>query len=167
MAAKTFVWNIEVEGVPYKIEFVKNQVIVNNREPLKLNKLKRTGNSWVESHYAVPLDEEKEAFLHIRQFANPILSYSEKDCKTGEAYVPLKVPGWAWFFVVLHAIDFFILMGGAIGGALQVFVISIIVSVSSNQKKKTASRVLACAGIWLLSTIVQFLLVLMLLPLYE
>lgn len=155
MATKEMVWNIEVEGVPYKIVFDKSKVSVNGAEPVKLNKLKKKSSSW-ETHYSIPI-AEKEAVLHIRQFSAPVLSYEDRDCSTGEAYVPLKAPFWVWIFVVLHALDFFLIIGGAIGGVLQALVISMMVAVSTNQKKSTGVRVLACLGIWLASTIVQFI----------
>ena len=68
------------------------------------------------------------------------------------------MPGWAWVFIVLHVIDFFFLVGGAIGGILQVFIVTAIAAVASNRKKSTGVRVLVCIGIWLLSTIAQFIL---------
>lgn len=64
-------------------------------------------------------------------------------------------------FVVLHALNFVLILGGAVGGAIQALVISCILSVSSNQKKSTGVRALSCSGIWILSTIVQVILVLM------
>lgn len=155
MAAKEMVWNIEVEGIPYRIVFNKNKVSVNNAEPVKLGKLPKTGNSF-ETHYSIPL-AGKEAVLHIKQFGTPILSFEGRDCSTGEPYVPAKLPGWVWVFVVLHAIDFFLLIGGAIGAALQVLVISVMMSVSTNAKKSTTARVLTCLGIWLVSSIVQLI----------
>ena len=158
MATKEMVWNIEVESVPYKIEFKKNQVSVNGREPVKLNKLKKTGNTWV-TNYAIPL-QDKEATLHISSFAQPVLSLDGRDCSTGEVYEPVKVPGWVWVFIVLHALNFFLLIGGAIGGAIQALVIYPMISVAANTKKKTSTRVLTCLGMWLLSTVVQFFLAL-------
>lgn len=164
MAAKEKVWNFEVQGIPYRIELKKNKVSVNGNEPVKLNKLARK-SSLLETNYSLMV-EGKEAVIHIRQFGAPILSYDGKDCATGEEYVPAKVPGWAWIFIVLHAIDFFILIGGAIGAALQVLIIAAMAAVAANTKKSTAVRVLACVGIWLLSTIVQFILAVWLVSLY-
>lgn len=164
MAAKEKVWNFEVQGIPYRIELKKNKVSVNGNDPVKLNKLARK-SSLLETNYSLMV-EGKEAVIHIRQFGAPILSYDGKDCATGEEYVPAKVPGWAWIFIVLHAIDFFILIGGAIGAALQVLIIAAMAAVAANTKKSTAVRVLACVGIWLLSTIVQFILAVWLVSLY-
>lgn len=154
--AKEMVWNFEVQGVPYKVELKKNKVSINNAEPVKLTKLARKSSLW-ETHYSMMI-EGKEAVIHIKQYGNPVLSYDGKDCATGEEYVPTKVPVWAWVFIVLHIADWFFLIGGAIGAAIQVLVLAAIAAVSSNTKKSTGMRVLVCAAIWLLSTAVQFVL---------
>lgn len=158
MAAKEKIWNFEVQGIPYKIELKKNMVSVNGAEPVKLNKLGRKSNL-LETNYSMMI-EGKEAVIHIRQFSAPVLSYDGRDCATGEEYIPVKIPGWVWVFVVLHALDFLFLIGGAIGAAIQLLVIAALASVASNTKKSTGMRVLVCAGIWLLSTVVQFILAL-------
>ena len=156
MAAKEMVWNFEVQGIPYRVELKKNAISVNGAEPVKLNKLARK-SSLTETHYSMMI-EGKEAVLHVKQFGAVVLSYDGRDCATGEEYIPARMPGWAWVFIVLHAVDFFFLIGGAIGGILQVFIITAIAAVASNRKKSTGVRVLVCIGIWLLSTIAQFIL---------
>lgn len=150
------VWNFEVQGIPYKVELKKNKVSINNAEPVKLTTLARKSSFW-ETHYSMMI-EGKEAVIHIKQFASPVLSYDGKDCATGEEYVPTKVPAWAWVFIVLHAADWFLFIGGALGGVIQALIIAAIASVSSNTKKSTGTRVLVCLVIWLLSTAVQFVL---------
>lgn len=156
MAAKEMVWNVEVDNIPYKIVYKKNQVSVNNGEPMKLNKLQKTNGSR-ETNYTIPV-ESKELVLHIRQYAEPVLTMDGFNCSTGEEYVPVSIPKWVWIFVVLHAINFFLLIGGAIGGAIQGGVDWWMISVSSNQKRTTAVRVLSCLGIWLGATVVEFIL---------
>ena len=156
MAAKEMVWNFEVQGIPYRVELKKNAISVNGAEPVKLNKLAKK-SSLTETHYSMMI-EGKEAILHVSQFGAVVLSYDGRDCATGEEYIPAKMPGWAWVFIVLHAIDFFFLIGGAIGGILQVFIVTAIAAAASNRKKSTGVRVLVCIGIWLLSTIAQFIL---------
>ena len=136
MAAKEMVWNFEVQGIPYRVELKKNAISVNGAEPVKLNKLAKK-SSLTETHYSMMI-EGKEAILHVRQFGAVVLSYDGRDCATGEEYIPAKMPGWAWVFIVLHAIDFFFLIGGAVGGILQVFIVTAIAAVSSNRKKSTA-----------------------------
>lgn len=156
MAAKEMVWNFGVQGIPYKIELKKNKVSVNGAEPVALNKLTRKSN-FIETNYSMMI-EGKEATLHIRQFGAPVLSYDGRDCATGKEYIPVKVPGWTWVFIVLHVIDFFFLIGGALGGALQVLIVAAMATIASNTKMSTGVRVLACLGIWLVSTIVQFII---------
>ena len=156
MAAKEMVWNFEAQGIPYKIELVKNKVSINGAEPVKLNKLSRKSNL-LETNYSMMI-EGKEAVLHIRQFGAAVLSYDGRDCATGVAYIPAKVPGWVWVFVVLHAMDFLFLIGGAIGAAVQFLVIAALATVSSDTNKPTSTRILLCTGIWLLSTVLQFIL---------
>lgn len=156
MASNEKVWNFVAEGVPYQIELKKNKVSVNGAEPVKLSKLARKSNL-LETNYSLMI-EGREAVIHIRQFGAPILSYDGRDCATGEAFVPAKVPAWVWVFVILHAADFFFLIGGAIGGALQVLVIAGLVTVASNRKQSLGVRVLICTVIWLLSTVAQFFL---------
>lgn len=154
--AKEMVWNFEIQNVPYKIELKKNKVSINNAEPVKLNKFSRKSNL-METNYSIMI-EGKEAVLHIRQFGAPILSYEGRDCATGEEYIPAKVPIWGWIFVVLHVLDWLFLIGGALGAVIQVLVIAAIATVASNTKKPVGMRIAVCAGIWLLSTAVQFVL---------
>lgn len=156
MAAKEMVWNFEVQGIPYKIELKKNKVSINRAEPVALKNFKRKSN-FIETNYSMMLGG-KEAILHMRQFGAPVLSYEGRDCATGEEYIPVKVPGWTWVFIVLHAIDFFFLIGGAVGGMLQFLIAAAMATVASNTKMSTGVRVLACLGIWLVSTIVQFII---------
>lgn len=156
MAAKEKVWNFEAQSIPYKIELKKNKVSINGAEPVALNKLKRKSN-FIEANYSMMI-EGKEATLHIRQFGAPVLSYDGRDCATGEEYIPIKVPGWTWVFIVLHVIDFFFLIGGAVGAMVQIFIVAAMASIASNTKMSTGVRVLACLGIWLLSTVVQFIM---------
>ena len=158
MAAKETVWNFEAQGIPYRVELKKNKVSVNGGDPVKLNKLSRK-STLLETGYSMTI-EGKEAVIHIRQFGTPVLSYDGRDCTTGEEYIPVKVPGWVWVFIVLHAIDFFFLIGGAIGAAVQILVIFWMATIASKTEKPTALRVLACTGIWLLSSIVQFFMAL-------
>ena len=160
MAAKEMVWNFEAQNIPYKVEFKKNAVSINNAEPVKLNKLTKKTNL-LGTDYSMMI-EGKEAVLHIRSFSAPVLSYDGRDCATGEEYIPAKVPAWTWVFVILHAIDFFLILGGALGGAIQALVIILIAAIASNPKMSTGVRILLCAAIWLLSSALQFVLVMFL-----
>lgn len=58
----------------------------------------------------------KTALLVIRSMSTPQLVIDNRDCATGEEYVPVKLPVWAYAFVVLHCINF---INGAIGWIWQ------------------------------------------------
>ncbi len=158
MAAKEMVWNFDAQGIPYKIKLKKNKVSINGAEPVALDMFKRKSN-FIGVNYSIMI-EGKEAILHMRQFGAPVLSYDGRDCATGKEYTPVKVPGWTWVFIVLHAIDFFFLIGGAVGGVVQALIAIAMATVASDTRKSTGVRVLACLGIWLVSTVVQFVLAL-------
>lgn len=152
------VWNFEAQNIPYRIEYEKNKISINNAEPVKLRKFTYKNADILGQDWSIPL-EGTEAVLHIRAFRAPVLSYNGRDCATGEEYIPAKVPGWTWVFIILHAIDFFLILGGALGGGIQAAVNMLIASVASNTKRSIGVRILMCAGIWLLSTALQFVLV--------
>lgn len=160
MAVKNKVWNIDVEGIPYKVEYIKNKVIINNGEPVKITKLKKLSGNAVETNYELPI-ENGDVVLHVRG-SNSILSYCNRDCETGEEYVPMTIPKWVWIFVVLHALNFLFLIGGAVGGAFQGGVICTMLAVAADQTNKTGKKVLTCAGIWIVSTVIQVALVMLL-----
>ncbi len=161
MAAKNKVWNIYVEGNPYKVELVKNKIAINDGTPLKLTQLKKLKSNTVEANYELPI-ESGDVVLHIRG-SEYLLSYRNRDCETGEEYIPMTIPKWVWIFVVLHALNFGLLLGGAIGGAIQGGVICILLSIAANQKMGTGKKVFTCAGIWIISTIIQVAIVMLIL----
>lgn len=62
-----------------------------------------------------------------------------KDCATGEEYVPLKIPKWAYIFMALQFLNF---MNGALGVLMAFVGISATAAVSSNQKMNVVVRIL-------------------------
>ena len=77
---KKMVWNFKAQDIPYRVEFEKNMVSINNAEPVKLNKLTKKSD-FFGTDYSIPI-EGKEAVLHIRSFSAPVLSYDGRDCAT-------------------------------------------------------------------------------------
>ncbi len=61
-----------------------------------------------------------------------------KDCATGEAYVPVNIPKWAYIFMALQMIN---LINGLLGAVIGLIGCSATVSISSNQKIHIAARV--------------------------
>ncbi|MBR4085180.1 MAG: hypothetical protein IKK33_12960 [Lachnospiraceae bacterium] len=155
--AKELVWNIIVDDMPYVIKLVGNKVIVNNSEPIKYTKLKKAVGEGKGANYELPVGY-KTAILRISSYAAPVLTLDGRDCSTGEFYEAPKMPWWVWIHVVIHALGFVFLIGGAIGGAIQGGVIMIMMSVSAQKQKSTIYRVAVCTGILFVSLIAQFLL---------
>lgn len=151
------IWNIVVDDVPYIIKLKGNKLIVNDNEPIKYTKLKKAVNAGKGANYEVPIGN-KTAILCISTYSAPVLILDGKDCSTGLPYEAPELPGWAWIFIIIHALGFFFLVGGAIGGAIQGGVIVIMMSVASQRQKSTVSRVATCSGILIVSLIIQFLL---------
>ena len=149
-------WDVEVDGVPYKIEFNKNTISVNGNEPMKLKAL-RWEQKFPDMLYYIPVGG-KEAILHVNKMGAVSLEFEGKDCVTGEDYVKAVMPVWAWIFVILHGINFFTIVGGAIGGALIALMFMLTTTVASNSKMTTTARVLTCAGIWVLATMGEVVL---------
>lgn len=160
MAAKTHTWNINIDEVPYKIEFTKNKISINNGEAVKLNKFK-SKSKFPSSEYYIPLGN-REAVLNIRPNGDPVLTIDGRDCVTGEPFTLPVMPKWAWVFIVLHGINFFLLIGGAIGGACFGGLSFMTAAIASDEKSSTGKRVGICVAIWLVASVLEFILALFL-----
>lgn len=165
MAAKEKVWNVVVEEVPYKVTLVGNKISVNNEEPVKFTKLQKAVGEGKGSNYIVPLGNQN-AVLRVHTFGSVALTLDGKDCMTGEAYEPPKTPWWIWIHVVLHALGFFFLIGGAIGGAIQGGVICVMLAIASDNKSSNAKKIGVCTAILAISLIAQFALALLIVRLF-
>lgn len=153
--AKEFVWNVVVDDVTYLVKMVGNKVAVNNNDPIKYTKLKRVAGKG--ANYEVPVGN-KTAILRITTYAAPALILDGMDCSTGEIYEEPQLPWWIFILIVLHALGFVFLIGGAIGGAIQGCVIVVLMNIASQNNKSTMTRLCTCAGITAISLFVQYLL---------
>ena len=160
MAAQAYSWDVNVDGNIYKVEFAKNKISINGGEGVKINKFK-SKSMFPNSQYFLPLGN-KEVVLNIRQGADPVLTIDGRDCKTGEPFTLSKMPGWGWVFIVLHVINFFILIGGAIGGALCGGLCVISAGIASNGGKSTGKKVAGCVILWLVASVIEFILAIIL-----
>lgn len=130
-------WNVTVDGIGFYVELKNNkQVAVNGAVYNLKDYRKKTG--MIQTEYEIPVGH-KSALLVIRSMAEPCLVIDNRNCATGEEYVPLKMPVWAYVFMVLHLVNF---MNGAIGGAMAAVGMLATASVSSNRKKNIAVRIL-------------------------
>ena len=157
---KTQTWNVVVDDFTYRVEASNKEITVSPGTTEKIRKLKRSGKAF-EQIYTVPV-ADKTAEMHVDYFGKRTLVYDGVDCTTGEVYVPFKMPAWGWVFVVLHAINFLLLIGGAIGGVLDVLLIGWTARIAGSQQGKTAGKVFKCIGIYVVSTIIELILVIFL-----
>lgn len=142
-------WNVKIDEKSYDIT-LKGNLLVNG-EKIKLNKhIKKRG--LIHTDYEVPVGP-KTALLIVNSLGAPQLVIDNKDCATGEEYVPVKLPAWAWVFVVLHCVNF---INGAIGVGLAVIGIAATTSVSCNRKLNVALRVILDLVILILAFVLLF-----------
>lgn len=144
-------WKLKVNERPYEIKLGGSKVIVNN-EKIKLKSLncRREGMFRI---YEVPVGE-KTAELYVNAWiGGTILVMDGKDCATGEEFVPVKLPKWAYVFVALHCLN---LMNGALGALLAILGVGATVSVSSNPRFHTALKLLIDICLVILSAAVVF-----------
>ncbi|MBD5548570.1 MAG: hypothetical protein HDQ97_14465 [Lachnospiraceae bacterium] len=129
-------WNVKIDDRMHNIE-LKGRKLKVDGENIKLRKYrKKTG--LVHEEYEIPVGS-KNALLVLRNMGGTVLVIDNKDCATGEEYVPVKIPGWAYIFIVLHCVNF---INGALGAFLAVIGITLTASVSSNRKINVFIRVL-------------------------
>lgn len=129
-------WNVTIDSVPYAIQLKPYDIVING-EKTRLKSLysKRT---MLQSQYTVSVGS-KEALLVLGMFGHANLVIDGKDCATGEDYVPLVVPKWAYVFIVLHLVN---LINGLLGVLIAFIGIGATISVSTNRKFSTPVKVL-------------------------
>ncbi len=143
-------WNVKIDEKMYDVELKGRKLLING-DTLKLSQYrKKTGMTHEE--YEVPIGSKK-ALLVMKNLSAPVLAIDNRDCATGEEYVPIKMPAWSYVFVVLHCLNFF---NGAIGALLAIIGIALTTSISCNRKMNVAARVLLNIGVVVISVIVVF-----------
>lgn len=144
-------WNVKIDDYPYVISVGGSKVTINNEKTKLKNYLKKRG--WIQMEYEIPVGSKK-ALLVVGGFVNSVrLIIDGKDCATGEDYVPMTLPKWAYIFIALHALN---LMNGAIGALLAIAGISLTASISSNPRLNTAVKVILDILMVVLAVIVVF-----------
>lgn len=131
------VWNVKVDQVDYEIKLKGNKVFVNNEGTKLMSLLVKRG--LLQSTYAIEVGAKEALLIASSLIGGTKLVIDEKDCATGEAYVPLKIPKWAYIFMALHMINYF--LGGLLGALIGLIGCSVTVSISSNKKIPILARV--------------------------
>lgn len=144
-------WDVKVDEQMYNVQLNGRKLKING-EALKLNKKNRKKMGLISEEYEIPVGS-KNALLVIKSMGAPQLVIDNKDCATGEEYVPVKLPAWAYVFVVLHCIN---LINGAIGWLMVVVGLTLTTSISCNRKLNTALRIILDLVILVLAYVVVF-----------
>ena len=137
-------WNVRIDEEEYHIELMnKGRVTINGSELLLKNCVRKAHTAYTE--YEIQLGS-KIAYLVLLSMGEAQLVIDNRNYETGEEYVPPKTPWWAYIFVILHSSMLPIglhshVLGGAIGGAFIGVAMVFTISISSNQKKSTAERI--------------------------
>jgi len=153
-------WNYtDSQGMSHTIELSKNKVTVDGGEPVKLNKLKGKGSNMLETVYQIPSQTGDDVKLYFKN-KNITCVCNGTDVDTGEAYEPVKMPGWIWVFYVLFIINFFVVMGGALGACVQAGGAALCSTVAANKKMNGVAKVFACIGIYIGFTVVALVVAL-------
>lgn len=143
-------WNVKIDEKMYDLELKGRNLLING-ETLKLKKYKKkTGLTHEE--YEVPVGS-KTALVVIKNMSAPQLVIDNRDCATGEEYVPIKLPKWSYIFVILHLVNF---LNGALGAVLAVIGIALTTSISCNTKMNVAARVLLDLAVLILALLLVF-----------
>ena len=160
MATKELNWDITIDNVTYTVTYRKSEITVNHGYFIKIGEFKHESKNIFQANYQIPLTEDKIAILHVIPLADPVLTYENIDCNTGETYVSPSIPVWGWIIMALLVPNLFLFVGGMIGGAILGGFAWLIAGISMNNKKQTGVRVLQCIGIWFLATLVEFIVTL-------
>ena len=156
-------WNITDGEHVYKIVFEKNKIAIDNALPVALRKLERKPLPHsIEAIYKIPVGG-REANLHIGFMGSVVLEMDGFDCKTGEVFIAKKMQAWSWIFIILHMVNFFLLVGGAIGGVITALAGAMTVTLAGDTSKKLIKRVLACIGVYIGAIIIDIVILQLLL----
>lgn len=151
-------WNYtDSTGVSHSVELLKNRVTVDGGEPVKINKLRGKGSNMLETVYEIPNGTGDDVKLYFRN-KNITLVCNGINVQTGETYEPVNIPGWIWVFYILFIVDFFLIIGGAVGGCIFAGGAALCSTVASSRKMKGAGKVFACIGIYAGFTIVSLII---------
>lgn len=134
-------WSVVIDEKPYNVQFKGSRKLTINGEKVKLKTYRRKLGllkSLVSDEYEIPLGS-KTALLVIQNMKSPQLVIDNKDCATGEEYIPLDIPKWSYIFIILHFIN---ILNGAIGCALAIAGMAATTAISANKKFSAAVKLI-------------------------
>ncbi|WP_027208334.1 hypothetical protein [Butyrivibrio hungatei] len=156
--AKTREWLFNTStGMPVRVTLNKNKLVsVNGSPETKVMALKSPESNFAERVFDIPLGNGEIAKLCVRN--KQVLVYNGRNVETGEEYKTIQLPKWVYVFVVLYIVNFFVLLGGALGGATSAIGAYASANISADEKRNTLTKVLFCVLLYLGISIVSFLL---------
>lgn len=158
MAAPAGNWNFtDSMGMSHTVTLEKNKVSVDGGEPVKINKYRSKESNMIVSVFQIPNGQGDDLKLCIKG-KEPVLARNGINVATGEEYAPDKMPGWIWVFYILFIIEFFLVIGGAIGGALNGGGAFICAGIAVNKKMNGVAKFFACLGVFVVFTVIEVIL---------
>ncbi|MCR5508877.1 MAG: hypothetical protein K6F34_09325 [Lachnospiraceae bacterium] len=149
--AKVREWNFATnDGRNVKVAWEKKNIRVNDGEPVKLTSLKSAESSVLETVYEIGIGNGESAKLCLSTLngKNKILTYNGRDVETGMEHEIPVVPNWIYVFFALFIVNWFLIVGGALGVLINMGGFALCGKVASKQDKSTGYRVLMCAIIY-------------------
>ena len=149
-------WNFTEGENTYNVTFEKNKFIsVNGSEPVKIAKIKSKESNILEAVYDVDLGDGKIAKLCMRK-KEFTLVYDGKNVESGQPYEITNVPKWAFVFEVLYIVNFFLIMGGALGACVSLIGAVVSATIASNKKMNGVVKVVLCIGLYAVLTVISY-----------
>ncbi len=153
-------WNFSTDGENnFNVVFVDNKYVsVNGGEEIKIQKIKAKESNMLEAVFDVDLGNGQIAKLCCLK-KDVTLVYDGKNVETGAYYEITRIPKWAYVFVSLYVVNFFFILGGAMGICVGFICSMISSSIASNENKSMVARVISCIVLYVIVTLISYLLV--------
>lgn len=147
---KKYGWNVQIDGVQYLVEYMKGSIFINGGEAFKLRSLERTGTLRKDKQlsYTVPL-AGKELNLVISAVSGISLIMDGMDLGTYPDGV---------VFYVLYFIEYWGIMGGAIGGLLLGTAAVVTFMVAKSEKLSTGVKLVICIALYVVATALELVI---------
>ena len=154
--AKKLVCNVESQGMMHQVTVSGNKVTVDGNAPMKIKDLpkeKRKSGAAIR----IPLSQMDSCILYRSSFTGDSLVHNGIDCKTGQPFVEEVMPKWIWVFWAIYIADFFLFLGGALGGAINAAAAVVTGSIAMKKNTGTVVKVILCIVFCVIVTLVEIL----------
>ncbi len=150
-------WDVLADGTQHRVALEEGWLWVDENAALPLRKYQKRTHLR-EQEFLIPVGDKK-ASLHIlsQKDSAPVLSFEGRNCATGGEYRVAMPPGWAWTFAVLYILNWLLIVGGAIGGAIWSVCAWFTMRIAADGQTSTVKRVLISIGIYVITTIVTLI----------